>query len=105
MVILLIWAEFLIELFLTDKDAMFAEVMALALPMLLLTALFQIPDGVQAIAMSVFRGVNDTRTPAIVAITSVWILGVAVGALAGFSLASARPASGARSCLDSAWPR
>ena len=36
--------------------------------------------------MSVLRGVNDTRTPAIVAITSFWILGVAVGALAGFSL-------------------
>ena len=86
MVILLIWPEFLIGLFLTGKDAMFAEVMALALPMLLLTALFQIPDGVQAIAMSVLRGVNDTRIPAIVAITSFWISGVAVGALAGFSL-------------------
>ena len=54
--------------------------------MLLLTALFQIPDGVQAIAMSVLRGVNDTRIPAIVAMTSFWILGVAVSALAGFSL-------------------
>ena len=86
MVILLIWPEFLIGLFLTGKDAMFAEVMTLALPMLLLTALFQIPDGVQAIAMSVLRGVNDTRIPAIVAITSFWISGVAVGALAGFSL-------------------
>ena len=70
MVILLIWPEFLIGLFLTGKDAMFAEVMALALPMLLLTALFQIPDGVGAIAMSVLRGVKDTRIPTIVAITS-----------------------------------
>ena len=96
---------FMIGLFLTGKDAMFAEVMALALPMLLLTALFQIPDGVQAIAMSVLRGVNDIRIPAIVAITSFWILGVAVGALAGFPLAAARPASGAGCCLDSAWPR
>ena len=78
---------FLIGLFLTGKDAMFAEVMALALPMLLLTALFQIPGGMQAIAMSVLRGVNDTRIPAIVAITSFWISGVAVGALAGFLLA------------------
>ena len=37
MAILLIWPEFLIGLFLTGKDAMFAEVMVLALPMLLLT--------------------------------------------------------------------
>ena len=36
--------------------------------------------------MSVLRGVNDTRIPAIVAITSFWISVVAVGALAGFSL-------------------
>ena len=36
--------------------------------------------------MSVHRGVNDTRIPAIVAMTSFWILGVAVSALAGFSL-------------------
>ena len=78
--------------------------MALALPMLLLTTLLQIPDGVQAIAMSVLRGVNDTRIPAIVAITSFCILGVAVGALAGFLLASARPASRAVCCLDSARP-
>ena len=61
MVILLIWPEFLIGLFLTGKDAMFAEVMVLALPMLLLTALFQIPDGVQAIAMSVLRPVSYTH--------------------------------------------
>ncbi|MEC8127877.1 MAG: hypothetical protein VX082_05970 [Pseudomonadota bacterium] len=51
----------------------------------LLTALFQISDGLQAIAMSVLRGVKDTRIPAIVAITSFWISGVAVGALARFS--------------------
>ena len=36
--------------------------------------------------MAVLRGVNDPRIPAIVAITSFWILGVAVGALAGFFL-------------------
>ncbi len=83
---------------------MFAEVMALALPMLLLTALFQIPDGVQATAISILRGVNDTLIPAILAITSFWISGVAVGALAGFPMASARPASWAGCCLDSAWP-
>ena len=85
MVILLIWPEFLIGPFLDGKDAMFVEVMAVALPMLLLTALFQLPDGVQVIALSVLRGMNDTCIPAIVAITSFWISGVAVGALAGFS--------------------
>ena len=84
--ILLIWPETLIGIFLTSGDAMFAEVMALALPMLLLTALFQVPDGLQAIAMSVLRGLNDTRIPGMMAIASFWITGVAAGAVAGFTL-------------------
>ena len=36
--------------------------------------------------MSVLRRVDDTRIPAIVSITSFWILGVAGGALDGFFL-------------------
>ena len=51
--------------------------------MLLLTALFQVPDGVQAIAMAVLRGLNDTRIPGMIAITSFWVTGVAVGAIVG----------------------
>ena len=84
--ILLIWPQTLIGIFLKGDDAMFADVMALALPMLVLTALFQIPDGVQAIAMAVLRGLNDTRIPGLVAIASFWVPGVAAGALAGLTL-------------------
>ena len=53
--------------------------------MMVLTALFQVPDGGQAIAMSVLRGLNDTRMPGLIAIASFWITGVAVGAVAGLS--------------------
>ncbi|MGC6452662.1 MAG: MATE family efflux transporter [Candidatus Puniceispirillaceae bacterium] len=83
--ILLIWPQQLISLFLDSGDAMFAEVLAFAVPMMVLTALFQVPDGVQAIAMSVLRGLNDTRMPGLIAIASFWITGVAVGAIAGLS--------------------
>ena len=82
-VILLIWPQQLIGIFLDSRDAMFADVLALAIPMLLLTALFQVPDGVQAIAMAVLRGLNDTRIPGMIAITSFWVTGVAVGAIVG----------------------
>ena len=81
--ILLIWPQQLIGIFLDSRDAMFADVLALAIPMLLLTALFQVPDGVQAIAMAVLRGLNDTRIPGMIAITSFWVTGVAVGAIVG----------------------
>jgi len=85
--ILLVWSQQLISLFLDSGDAMFADVLALALPMLVLTALFQVPDGVQAIAMSILRGLNDTRAPGMIAIGSFWITGVAVGTLAGHQFA------------------
>ena len=85
MAILLIWPQQLVGLFLAAGDSMFDEVMTLALPMMLLTALFQVPDGLQAVAISVLRGVNDTRTPGMIAIASFWISGVGVGALFGFT--------------------
>lgn len=86
MAILLIWPQQLVGLFLAAGDGMFDEVMALAIPMMLLTALFQIPDGLQAVAISVLRGLNDTRTPGMIAIASFWITGVGVGAVFGFGL-------------------
>ena len=84
-VILLIWPQQLIAIFLDSGDAMFTDVLTLALPMLVLTALFQVPDGIQAIAMSVLRGLNDTRVPGLIAIGSFWVTGVAVGTVAGLS--------------------
>ena len=81
--ILLIWPQQLISIFLDSGDAMFTDVLTLALPMLVLAALFQVPDGMQAIAMSVLRGLNDTRVPGMIAIGSFWITGVAVGTVAG----------------------
>ena len=86
MAILLIWPQQLVGLFLAAGDGMFGEVMALAIPMMLLTALFQIPDGLQAVAISVLRGLNDTRTPGMIAIASFWITGVGVGAAFSFGL-------------------
>ena len=85
-VILLIWPEFLVGLFLDHDDPLFAEVMHVAMPLMLLTALYQVPDGVQAIAISVMRGVNDTKLPGLIAIVSFWIPGIALGALLGFTL-------------------
>ena len=53
--------------------------------MVLIAALFQIPDGLQGIANSVLRGLNDTRIPALLAISSFWLFGVGGGTLMGFT--------------------
>lgn len=85
-VILLIWPEFLVGLFLDHEDPLFDDVIYVATPLMLLTALYQIPDGVQAVAISVLRGVNDTRMPGLIAIGSFWIPGISLGAVLGFTL-------------------
>ena len=61
------------------------EFVNVALPMVLIAALFQIPDGLQGIANSILRGLNDTRIPALLAISSFWLFGVGGGALLGFT--------------------
>ncbi len=86
MAILLIWPEALVEIYLNQKDPLLKKVISLALPMVLIVALFQIPDGLQGIANSVLRGLNDTRIPALLAIGSFWLFGVGGGTLMGFTL-------------------
>ncbi len=86
MIILLIWPEALVEIYLDHDDPLLDEVVALALPMVLIAALFQIPDGLQGIANSILRGLNDTRIPALLAIGSFWLFGIGGGTLMGFTL-------------------
>ena len=47
--VLLIWPETLVGLFLDNDDPLFADVILVAMPLMLLTALYQIPDGIQAV--------------------------------------------------------
>jgi MATE family multidrug resistance protein len=84
--VLLIWPETLVGLFLDNDDPLFADVILVATPLMLLTALYQIPDGIQAVAISVLRGVNDTRLPGLIAIGSFWLPGIGLGVLLGFGL-------------------
>lgn len=73
-----------IEFFIAPDDVRFDQVMAFAVPMVIVAAIFQIPDGIQAIATSVLRGLNDTKIPAYIGIFCFWCLGVASGGVAGF---------------------
>ena len=55
------------------------RVMAVAIPMVVVVALFQLADGLQCIFTAVLRGINDTRWPAVISIFSYWCVGVASG--------------------------
>ena len=78
-IILLVWHETFIALFLNQDDAMFAQVIALAVPMLIIVAFFQITDGLQAVFMAILRAINDTRWPAMISIFSYWGIGIIGG--------------------------
>jgi MATE family multidrug resistance protein len=64
----------------------FAEVTALAVVLLPIAGVFQIFDGIQAVAIGVLRGLGDTRTPLVVSIVGFWIIGMPVSVAFGFGL-------------------
>lgn len=62
-------------LFLDTARADAAEVLSLAAALLMLAAMFQIVDALQAVAAGALRGINDTAFPMVIAGVSYWGLG------------------------------
>lgn len=60
-----------------------AAVLAVAVSLIPLAAMFQIFDGVQAVAAGVLRGAGATRSPALVNLIGFWFLGLPIGYLWG----------------------
>ncbi|MFU8877109.1 MAG: MATE family efflux transporter [Wenzhouxiangellaceae bacterium] len=61
------------------------EVIELAASLLLLAAVFQISDGIQAAAAGALRGYKDTRIPMLYSVFSYWLVGLSLGAWLTFS--------------------
>ena len=55
------------------------EVLALGASLLLIAAVFQLFDGLQAVATGVLRGLGDTRTAMLANFVGHWVLGLPVG--------------------------
>jgi MATE family multidrug resistance protein len=83
---LLMWTvpHVLTGLFLDLERPENARVVSLAVAFLGLAALFQVFDGVQAIALGALRGLKDTRVPALIAAFGYWAVGFPVGAVLAF---------------------
>ncbi|MGD9904197.1 MAG: MATE family efflux transporter [Vicinamibacterales bacterium] len=62
------------------------DVLALGASLLLIAAVFQLFDGLQAVATGALRGLGDTRTPFVVNLVGHWLLGLPVGYLLAFTL-------------------
>lgn len=62
-----------------------SDVLAIAVPLLFVAAVFQIFDGIQVTATGVLRGAGDTRTPMYANLVAHWILGLPAGYLLCFT--------------------
>jgi multidrug resistance protein, MATE family len=56
-----------------------AEVVAMAAALLIFAAIFQLFDGIQAVATGALRGLGDTSTPMVAHITCYWAIGLPLG--------------------------
>ena len=83
---LLIWAvpRLMIGVYVDPDLPQNAVVVALALRFLGVAAVFQLVDGAQAVAAGVLRGLQDTRTPMLIALFGYWVIGFGTAILLGF---------------------
>ncbi len=61
-----------------------AEVIEIASSLLIFIGIFQIPDGVQCVAVGILRGMQDVRAIIPIAFVSYWLLNIPVGYLCTF---------------------
>ena len=83
---MLLFPQAIVSLYLDIDDPANAEILALALPMLTIATIAQIPDVVQKITYGVLQGIQDTRVPMLLSIPSFWGVGLTTGYILGFSL-------------------
>jgi MATE family multidrug resistance protein len=77
-------ADQIISIFITPDDPGFGEVSRLATQFLMIVAIFQVFDGLQAIASRALRGLKDSVVPLWMAGFGYWILGIGGGSLLAF---------------------
>ena len=82
--LLAVFSKAFIGVFLNTDDPAFLAVLTLGVPMVIITALFQLADGLQVVFTSILRGINDTRVPAILSIICYF----GVGGSCGYMLAT-----------------
>jgi len=73
-----------IGLYLDIRNPENANVVKLAMPMLTISALAQLLDGVQKTAMGALYGLQDTRVPMLLSLPTFWGVGLTTGYFLGF---------------------
>ncbi len=82
--IMLLFPDALIALFIDASLPENVEVAALAVGFLGIAALFQIVDGIQVVAAGMLRGLHDAFIPMLIALFGYWVIGIGVGGILAF---------------------
>jgi len=80
-VLFIILNKFLPSLYIND-----GEVIEVAAGLLIIAALFQLSDGIQAVGIGILRGLTDVKIPMYITFISYWIIGIPVGLFLAFNL-------------------
>jgi multidrug resistance protein, MATE family len=78
-ILFIVFREQLASMYVKDKT-----VIEIASQLLIVAALFQIFDGMQATGVGILRGLTDVKIPLLVSLFTYWIIGIPVAALLGF---------------------
>ena len=80
----LVMPEILIGAFLEEEDPLTPEILYIGSILLILASMFQFVDAAQVMALSLLRGLQDTRIPMLIAATSYWLVGIPISYVSGF---------------------
>ena len=82
MMLLMIFLDrFLIGLYISD-----AEVVSIAVRLMLIAAVFQLSDGIQVVALGILRGISDVNIPTWITMFAYWVVALPLGYFLGFTL-------------------
>ena len=73
--------QFLPSLYIDNES-----VITLASSLLMIAAVFQLSDGIQAVALGMLRGMTDVKIPTLVALVAYWIIALPLGYVLAFPL-------------------
>jgi multidrug resistance protein, MATE family len=79
-IVFITFKNFLPTLYLNDE-----VVISYASSLLIIAALFQLSDGIQAVGIGILRGLTDVKIPTTITFIAYWIVGLPVGYLLGFN--------------------
>ncbi|WP_421695104.1 MATE family efflux transporter [Aestuariivirga sp.] len=75
---------FVTRIFLNPSDPKYGDIAALVAGLLIIAAIFQVFDGLQAIASHALRGLKDAAVPLVIAGIGYWLIGLGSGYVMAF---------------------